>query len=586
MSNVASTWLLIGAPNSGKTSLFNRLTGARADVMNYPGSTVLAQKASLKREFADGVFLVDTPGGYGIAGQAPEEAELKKTLEEYPQSPVIFVMDYRFAEHRLKLLRVLLTQGRKCVVYCTHVGKNTQSLEALHGEYGISFINGDQTLALKTLVYAVQNIHMQVPFSVEGSTCSTRNSSSYRLDRIFLDSWFGLVSAFVAMVLIFGSIFYIAMPLSDLLDSAVDQLVIAIRSSDTGVQYPMLISLFCGGILGAGTLIMFVPQIFLLFLIVLFIQESGYLARAAVVLDPIFQRVGLHGKSFVSLLSGFSCAIPAILLTKTIESKKERLLTILAIPFMMCSARVPLFAMGISFLFYDQPILGGAVFAGCYFMSFLIAISAAGLIKLFSPPKETSFFMMELPPYRLPAIRRLVLDSASRVLLFLKNAGPMILGISLVVWFATTFPNHDNPDNAERVSQSYAAKAGQWVTPVFEPMGLDWRVGTALIISFTAREVFVPTLTLLLGQDVTDASGATVFEQWRNIKTSSGEPLFSTGSIIAMLVFFLLALQCTSTVAVVAKETRSWRVAVCQFVIMNGLAYSLAVIVYQVISRI
>lgn len=330
----------------------------------------------------------------------------------------------------------------------------------------------------------------------------------------------------------------------------------------------------------------FVPQIFLLFVIVLFIQESGYLARAAVILDPIFQRVGLHGKSFVSLLSGFSCAIPAIMLTKTIDSTKERMLTILAIPFMMCSARVPLFAMGISFLFYDAPILGGVIFGGLYFVSFLMALAAAGVITLFFPPKEASSFMMELPPYKFPSFWRIVRAAMRRVVIFLKNAGPLILGISLIVWFATTFPNYDKPNTSERVSESYAAKVGPWVAPVFEPMGLDWKVGTAVIVSFSAREVFVPTLTLLLGQDVTETSGSGTFEQWRSIKAASGQPLFSTASMVALLVFFMVALQCTSTVAIIAKETNSWRRALWQFVIMNCLAYVLAVMVYKILSGV
>lgn len=586
MSNATTTWLLIGAPNSGKTSLFNSLTGAKADVMNYPGSTVLSQKAPLKKEYASDVIIVDTPGGYGVAGLAPEEVELRKTLDECLDSPIIFVMDCRFAEHRLNLLRDLLAQGRHCVVFCTHLGKSNLSLESLHAEYGISFVDGDQALALKALVYAVQNIHVQMPFVAESSASSSLCSAVYYLDRVFLHSWLGLVSAFVAMVIIFGSIFYIAMPVSDLIDYGIDQLMIVLRSSATAAEYPLLMSLVCGGILGLGALVVFVPQIFLLFVIILYIQESGYLARAAVILDPIFQRVGLHGKSFVSLLSGFSCAVPAIMLTKTIESKTERLLTIFAIPFMMCSARVPLLAMGISFLFYDNPIWGGIVFAGFYFMSFLIGIVAAGIIKLFFPPKETSSFMMELPPYNLPPLRRIAYDALNRVYVFLKNAGPMILGISLVIWFATTFPNYDNPNSAERVSESYAAKIGQWVTPVFEPMGLDWRVGTALVVSFTAREVFVPTLTLLLGQDVTDAAGVGAFDQFRNIKTSAGDPLFSLASIVALLVFFMLALQCTTTVAVIAKETSSWKRAIYQFVIMNAIAYTLAVTVYQFLSRI
>lgn len=585
MSKTATTWLLIGAPNSGKTSLFNALTGSDAEVMNYPGSTVRAQKAYLKKEYAAGVLVVDTPGVYGVSDSFPEETELKKILEGYKESPIVYVMDCRFVEHRLQLLKELLRRGRSCVVYCTHTLKSTVSFEELHTTYGISFIDSSQDLALKTLAYAVQNIGIQAPPPATTPTLPVRQANPYGLDRLILHSWLGLVSTLVVMVLIFGSIFYISQPISDLVECGVDQIILMLKLSDAANEYPLLISMICGGVLGGGALIVFTPQVFWLFVVVLFIQESGYLARAAVILDPIFQRVGLHGRSFVSLLSGFSCAVPAILLSKTIESKKERLITILTIPFMMCSARVPMVAMGVSFLLHDRPVLGGIIFAGFYFVSLFIGIVAAGIINVFSPSKDASFFMMELPPYKWPSVRVVMRAAANRVFMFLKGASALILGISLVIWFATTFPNYDSPNNSERVSQSYAAQIGQWMDPAFELLGVDWRVGTALIVSFTAREVFVPSITLLLGRDVTDTVGSGTFEQLRNVETKGGAPLFSFASVVSLLIFFMFALQCGSTVAVTAKEAGSRRVAFCQFVIMNGIAYTLAVIVYQILSR-
>jgi ferrous iron transport protein B len=246
-----------------------------------------------------------------------------------------------------------------------------------------------------------------------------------------------------------------------------------------------------------------------------------------------------------------------------------------------------MYAMCVSFLFQKQSaVLAGLAFAACYLVNICLGVIAVGVINQFLPSDKTSYFMMELPPYKLPSLSMVIRSSLNRVWMFIKNAGPVILSISLIVWFATNFPGYENPSDSERLEQSYAGRFGQWVKPIFKPMGTDWRVGTAILTSFAAREVFVSSITLLLGQDLTDTTNIGSLQSLTTIQNDDGTPLFSYASIIALLVFFMFALQCSSTTAVTAKETGSWKIAIFQFIIMNGLAYILAVVAYQILSRI
>ncbi|MCP5322978.1 MAG: ferrous iron transporter B [Candidatus Paracaedibacteraceae bacterium] len=586
MSNSTINWILIGAPNSGKTSLFNKLTGLHEDVMNYPGSTATLKSAKLKKAYNLDINIIDTPGVYNLNGDTEEEIEVLNALSTHPLSPLIFVLDCRFLDHRKRFLSTLLKESFKCVVFCTHVSESNTDLNVLHKEYGVSFIDSEAPLAFKTLIYAVENINLQ--FSTQASIKTLKKSSdySYSLDRLFLHPTLSFIFALIAILIIFSGAFYIGQPISHRLEIGIDIILQQISHLYFLQGHDLAISFISGCILGVGTLVVFIPQIFLLFLIILFIQDSGYLARAVIIFDPLLQKFGLHGKSFVSLLSGFSCAIPAILLSKTIESKKERLLTIFAVPFMVCSARVPMYAMCITFLFREHhPLMAGLAFSGCYFISLCLGVIAAGIVNKFIPDYQTSYFMMELPPYRLPNIASITKSASKRVVLFLKNAGPIILGFSLVIWVTTTFPNYDTSNEAERLKQSYAGQVGQWIEPALKPMGTDWRVGTAILTSFAAREVFVSSLTLLLGYEPAEIGESGLFKSLKKVPKEDGSPLFTPASMIALLVFFIFALQCSSTTAVTAKETNSWTIALCQFVIMNILAYTFAVITYQLISR-
>lgn len=586
MLNTHKNLILVGAPNSGKTSLFNKLTGSQKEVMNYPGSTTTISQAPLKKQLHTSAnTVIDTPGIYGLGDNSLEEQQVLRALSSTEHTVVICVIDLRFLSHRIELLKNLQQRtSHKIIVYATHAAKSNISLDELNKEYGVPFIDSSNKLALKTLLYAIENVHIQQPQSVNFT--QRKETKSIDLDAWLLHPYLGFTLGFLTLISMFTLTFYLMFPLSEYIEILIDQLL-TYNINGPLRSFPIAQSLTSGLLLGIGTLIMFVPQVIGLFFVVLLIQESGYLARAAIIFDPLLSKFGLHGKSIAPILAGFSCAIPAILLTKTIESKREKLLTILAVPFMTCSARVPIYTLCISFLFYDYaPWISGVAFAACYMLSLILGCIAAAVLNKFTKEDTASFLMMELPPYKLPNPWKLFKNSANKSFVFVKNAGPIIVFLSTLIWATTTFPAYNEPNPAERLNQSYAAKFGQFIEPAFKPMGLEWRAGTAILTSFAAREVFVSSLSLFLGQDLTQDSGRGVFNTLREVKNPDGSPVFSFASTVAILIFFVLALQCTSTTAITAKELNSWRMAIYQFVFMNIFAYIVAVILYQTLIRI
>lgn len=588
MPNPCEALILIGAPNSGKTSLFNKLTGLNKDVMNYPGSTTETSRAPIKQNLLPfKTSIIDTPGIYGFGDASLEEAEVLNILNSEKNALIVCVIDCRFFSHRMELLTHLIHHyPNKIIVYTTHAASNNLDLDVLSKEYKVPFIDANGPFPIKTLLYAVENIDIpQNTLSVKPKHLPQKNITP-KIDKWVLTPYLGALAGLLILISLFSLAFFIVAPLSEYIEIVIDCLLGYI--SENPIQsFPFLHSLTSGVLLGVGTLLMFTPQVIGLFFVVLLIQESGYLARAAIIFDPLLAKIGLHGKSIAPILAGFSCAIPAILLAKTIESKKEKLLTILAIPLMLCSARVPVYTLCISFLFYGYaPWISGLAFAACYILSLLLGCFATALLNKFTAQNTASFLMMELPHYKLPNAWTLLKKSVSKSFVFVKNAGPIIVVLSTFIWAATTFPNHTEQNAAERLNQSYAAQLGRFIEPAFTPMGADWRVGTAILTSFAAREVFVSSLSLFLGQDLTKESGKGVFDALRLVKKQDSSPVFSFASTLAILIFFMLALQCTSTTAITAKELKSWKIAIYQFIFMNSFAYVIAVIVYQLLTKV
>ncbi len=346
-----------------------------------------------------------------------------------------------------------------------------------------------------------------------------------------------------------------------------------------------------GVIAGVGNVVVFVPQIALLFLFIGLLEDSGYMARAAFIVDRLMARVGLNGKAFVPLLSGYACAIPAIMSTRTISRFSDRLVTILMIPFMSCSARLPIYTLIIGALFVaDERVFGpftrgGLILLGMYLLSTVSALALGALYKRTLLKSPTPPLVLELPPYRLPRLRDVLRQVWDRSADFLRDAGTIILTVTIVLWGLLSFPQVD-PDSLEpgdtQIEHSIAGRVGKAMEPALEPIGQDWRIGIGLIGSFAAREVLVSTLGLVYGIEGADEDDAPLRETIRDAKTEDGAPRYTPLSGIALMVFFVYAAQCMSTLAVVKRETQSWRWPIFMFVSMTAIAYIAALLVFQV----
>jgi ferrous iron transport protein B len=413
--------------------------------------------------------------------------------------------------------------------------------------------------------------------------------SSTRIDRILTHGFFGPVVFVATMALVFQSMFTWAQPVMDLIEAGMGW--VAERVADAlgpGVFTDLLTQ---GVVAGVGNVLVFVPQIALLFLFIGLLEDSGYMARAAFLIDRLMARVGLSGKSFVPLLSGYACAIPAILGARTIASRRDRLVTTLMIPFMSCSARLPIYTLVIGALFEtDRPVagvftLGGTILLAMYGLSTVSALAMGAVYKRTILRGPTPPLLLELPPYRLPRVRNTLLHVRDRTLDFVRDAGTIILACTVVLWALLSFPRPEPGTlGADRtpIEASVGGRVGKALEPALEPIGQDWRIGIGLIGSFAAREVLVSTLGLVYGIESADEDDAPLRERIREARDpATGAPLHTPLGGIALMVFFVYACQCMSTLAVVRRETRSWRWPAFMFVSMTSLAYVMALLTYQ-----
>jgi ferrous iron transport protein B len=413
-----------------------------------------------------------------------------------------------------------------------------------------------------------------------------------KIDRILLHRFWGFIIFLLVMGATFTSIFWLAQPLMNFVDEFFSGLNILVAENFKAGWLTNLVS--DGIISGAGSVLVFVPQILILFLILGLLEDSGYLARGAMLIDKPLSKIGLNGRSFVPMLSGFACAIPAMIAARTIPNRRERLLTIFIIPLMSCSARLPVYALLIAYLIpQEKPWIGGLLLGGIYLFSILTSILVATLINKFKKKifaaEESSSFILELPTYRIPKLSAVISHTYNSSKQYILRAGPTILGFSLVLWFLTYFPNinpevetagmtfeqKQNLERAERLESSYASELGKLIQPLTSPIGMDWRIGVSLISAFAAREVFVSSLALTF--KVTsegDKAQNTLLNSLKNATIeSTGEKLFTVATTLGLIVFFIFALQCLSTVAVSRKETGGWKIPLLQLLIFTSLAY-------------
>jgi len=409
-------------------------------------------------------------------------------------------------------------------------------------------------------------------------------TTSDKLDVVLTHGVWGWLAFIGAMTLMFFSIFTIAKIPTDWIAAAQS----AIGSwIETLLSEGDFRSLLVDGVLaGVAGVVVFLPQILILTFFLGLLEDSGYMARAAFLMDRLMSRVGLHGKSFIPMLSSFACAIPGIMATRTIEQRKDRLVTILVAPLMSCSARLPVYTLLIAVLLPDVAIWKKSlIMLSMYLLGIVAAFSMAWLFKKTLLRSETPILLMEMPPYRAPSMTGILLRMRERALLFLKRAGTVILALSVVLWALMTYPKPSKPDatRAEQLSHSVAGRLGHALEPVIAPLGFDWKIGIGLIGSLAAREVFVSTMGIVYSveSEAPDSTALSLSDTMRAEKRADGTPVYTLLTGLALMVFYVLAMQCLSTLAVVRRETNSWGWPAFQFAYMTALAYAAAFLVYQ-----
>ncbi len=415
----------------------------------------------------------------------------------------------------------------------------------------------------------------------------SRRSMSERADAILTHPVFGPLALLLVLGFIFNAIFSWAQLPMELIQSGIDW-----TSAQAGAVLPdgVFKSLMTQGIIGgAGTILIFFPQIIILIFFLSLLEDSGYMARMAFMMDKLMAKIGLNGRSVLPLLSGFACAIPAVMSARTIENRRDRFVTIMLIPLMSCSARLPVYTILIAAFVPAEYILGfipmqAAVLMGIYFLGMFTAIFAALVFKKFYPSKSVQTMLMELPPYRMPLARSLWWQIYDKGKSFLTTAGSIILAISIVLWFLASYPQQSDSrqqTSRERIEYSYAGQLGHFIEPAVKPLGFDWKIGVGLITSFAAREVMVSTLSTLYNLENDSGQSQSLIEAMRKDRYPDGRPVFTVLSVLSLMVFFVFAAQCMATFAVIKKETNSWRWPLLMTGYMTVLAYVSCLIVYQ-----
>ena len=618
---------VLGNPNTGKTTLFNRLCGVRARTANFPGSTVEG-RIGTHRSPAGHVELelVDLPGSYSLTIDVPEARVcrdcLQGSLDGVEPDAMLVVLDatnlrrnLQFAAqalaHRLPAVVALnmwdtararpgcvdpaeLSRRLGCPVVPVsgRTGEGLAALDvALDTVVDLPFGADALVARLQKLPPADATQAMlaswadQVTRSAAPATPARDADDSFvdRVDVALTHPFVGIAVFAVTMAALFSAIFMVASVPMDLIDLVFGRAAEAVRAA---LPEGLLADLFADGIVaGIGGVVVFLPQICLLFFLLSLLEDSGYLARAAFAVDRVMRRFGLSGPSFVPLLSSHACALPGIMSTRLIRDDRERMATILVAPFMSCSARLPVYVLLIGILSVGKPAwFAGLAFVGCYALGAMAGLLTALLARRTVLRGPARPLVLELPPYRVPALRNALLVTWDRALVFLRNAGTTILAISVVMWWLSAFPRGDGPDARAQQAGSFAGQLGEAVAPAFAPLGFDSQLTVGVLTSFLAREVFVSTMGVLAGAGSdADVSDRTVLEQVAAMPRADGTPVFDPATAAAALVFFVLAMQCLPTLAVTRRETGSWKWPAIQFGWMTLVAYAGALVAHAAV---
>lgn len=691
---------LVGNPNSGKTSLFNSLTGLNQRVGNFPGVTVDKKTGSFFIDEHTQAELIDLPGTYSLYPRRADEWVAYKVLmnadKEIKADIILLVADASNLKRNLLFCSQIIDLKLPVVVVLTMndiaLKKGIKiDIEGLKKDLGVPVIavNARKEKKFSELKKAVRAVAQQktifvkdfidvknlAPSSINGVQHLVPELSNYaavhylinhenfplndelqenieqveidnqfnptktqaeeilqrykhikqiieknvtephplqkklftdKIDDVLLDRTWGYLILLTVLFLLFQSIFWLARFPMDGIEWTFQQLAAWLNQSLPNTWWSDLI--INGFVAGLSGIMVFVPQIMILFGLITILEDSGYMARISFLSDKLMRKVGLNGKSVMPMISGFACAVPAIMSTRNIENKKERLLTILITPLMSCSARLPVYTILISLVISNKYYFGflslqGLVMMGLYLLGVIMALIVSFVMKRFIHLKEKSFFILELPIYRAPRLKNMAIMMLEKAKIFITDAGRIIMLISLLLWFLSTYgpsnrmhevekkyalliqqqPQQQNILHKEYLSEklqnSYAGIVGKTIEPAISPLGFDWKIGIALFTSFAAREVFVGTMATLYSVEESN-DNATLREKMQSAKKADGTKVYTLATALSLLVFYVLAMQCMSTLAVVKRETKSWKFPAFQFAYMTILAYTSSLLVY------
>lgn len=702
-TTATKTVALLGNPNSGKSSLFNQLTGLRQKVGNFPGITVDRKVGKLTLANEETIQLIDLPGTYSLYPNAQDERIVAALFctpkeEDYPDA-IVYVADSTQLEKHLLLFSQLSDLGFPMLLALSmndladregiqvNVEKLAQSLKievipfygrsaladekvkagiqkllntsptaskkfytltdqersmvadikkhidvrsdyqalllAHHYEWLPKLSAVDKTiLAEITEQYDFHSLKRQIqetlkrfdnfsPFVRRAlKRVGKDRTFSDKIDAVLTHRFWGVLIFFVILLLVFQAIFAWAGYPMDAIESSFAWANSVLQERMPDAWYTDLLTE--GVLAGLAGVLVFIPQIAILFFLISILEEVGYMARAVFLFDKLMQRFGMNGRSVVALVSGGACAIPAVMSTRTISDWKERLITILVTPFISCSARIPVYVVLVAFVVpagsFGWISWQALAFMGLYLLGILTAFISAWILKKILKTESNSFLMMALPKYRTPRMRDVFISVWEKVKSFVLEAGKIILLISIVLWFLASYGPNDRMETAEqnaielaeernlsdqerdnliaaqRIEQSYAGVMGKTIEPIIRPLGFDWKIGIALITSFAAREVFVGTMATIysIGSEEDEYKIQARMAKERNVRT--GQPVYTMAVSLSLLIFYVLAMQCVSTLAVVKKETNSWKWPIIQFIGMTVLAYLGSLLTYQLLS--
>jgi len=640
--------LLVGNPNTGKSTLFNALTGLHQKVGNFPGVTVDKKSGSFKVNDTT-IEVVDLPGTYNLTPNSEDEKVTEQFIKNADAEDVIVVVvDVTNLKRNLLLLTQIIDLGKKVLLVLNMMDllqKNKQEINVAK----LSNLLGVQIIPINAqLGKGVSELKLAVLESKKGAIKFVETSNSVggvdeamqrykkinqivdqclslkgedrnigltrKIDNIITHKYYGYLIFLSLMLIIFQAIFSWSSYPMELIENGF--LALGEWLGETlpeGVLNDLIVN---GIVAGLSGVFVFVPQIAILFAFIIILEDTGYMSRVSFLMDRILRQFGLNGKSIIPLLSSTACAVPAIMSTRTITNFKERLITIMVAPLISCSARIPVYTLLIALVIPKDKAIGffnlqGLLMMGLYLIGFLAALAAAWVMKMLIKSKERSSFIMEMPIYRMPRWKNVGLSIFSKVNVFLFDAGKIIVAISIVLWVLSSYApsgkfeqieakythvdiaNYLSPVSeqeinnliaSEKLEASYAGIIGKTIEPLIQPIGFDWKIGISLVTSFAAREVFVGTMATLYSVGDEDNTSSIREKMMMAKNTKTGEKLYALATTLSLLIFYAFAMQCMATLAVVYRETKSYKWPLIQLVYMGVLAYTSSFIVYQLFS--